>query len=103
MQGAMDTLKTLSGRKLAVFGDMKEQGSISQVMHDKVLRYAAPFIEKIFLVGPEWTQVSLPPNCYYFLSKEDLLSALKQTVQEGDAILIKGSNSHKLWTTLEEF
>lgn len=103
MQGAMDTFKEMPGRKLAVFGDMKEQGSLSQLMHQKVLDYAFPFIEKIFLLGPEWKTLANHPKCTHFMDKQELFLHLKRCAAGGDSILVKGSNSHQLWTIPEEF
>ena len=102
MRGAMDTFREMEGRKLAVFGDMKELGSISKEMHENVLNYAESFIDQVFLLGPEWNLTKIPANCVHFMDKKELNSALRQSVQQGDSILLKGSNSHQLWTIPED-
>lgn len=103
MKGAIDALTELKQKKkMAILGDMKEQGSWSQEMHQKVLDYAETKVEKLFLLGPEWSQTKLPPKAISFKDKKELVLELQKSLSEGDAILIKGSNSHQLWTLLEE-
>jgi UDP-N-acetylmuramyl pentapeptide synthase len=102
-KGAIDAFSTLSNpRKIAVFGDMVEQGSLSKEMHQNVVDYSEKRVENMFLLGTEWNQVTLPKNAKHFLNKKDLLLQLKKDINDGDAILIKGSNFHQLWTILEE-
>ena len=99
MKGAIDVFSEWKHpRKAAILGDMKEQGSISQEMHQKVLDYVENGVEQLFLLGPEWEKVTLPAKAKAFKTKKDLVLELQKFISEGDAILVKGSNSHQLWT-----
>ena len=103
MKGAIDAFTHLKHtRKVAVFGDMKEQGSWSKEMHQNVIDYSHEQLEKLYLLGPEWSLVTLPSKAKHYLDKKELFLELKKDLSEGDAILVKGSNSHQLWTIVEE-
>ncbi|MGT2845796.1 UDP-N-acetylmuramoyl-tripeptide--D-alanyl-D-alanine ligase [Streptococcus massiliensis] len=105
-----------NGRKLAVLADMKELGADSKHMHGAMITSLNPeLISEIFLYGQDmsslysYAQEIFPKEkVHYFLKNEttdqfdDLLAAVKASLQPADQILLKGSNSMNLAKIVEE-
>lgn len=96
-----------TGRKrIAVLGAMKELGEHTEKCHLDVAMIALENIDYLLCLGEECApmvdvfQKAQKPVEYF-----DELDALKRRVfeiaQEGDVVLLKGSNSKKLWMVLE--
>lgn len=94
-------------RKIAFLGGMKELGTFEESSHREVAEHALPLLDYLICIGKE----CLPmvdvfkkggKTVEYFEEKKLAVKRLKELVEEGDVILLKGSNSLKLWTALEE-
>lgn len=82
--------------KMAILGDMRELGDYSGEEHQKIVDYLKNTnIDTIWLVGDEFGKT----NCNYrkFKNVEDVKAAISAQCPEGMCILIKGSNSTKLY------
>ncbi len=102
MKAAIDLLKTMEGRKVAILGDMFELGDSSEAIHREVGRYAANSgIEVILAVGENSKAMyeaamsellcEMQEICY-FKTKKELIDRLSSILCEGDSILIKASH-----------
>ncbi|MDJ0651536.1 MAG: UDP-N-acetylmuramoyl-tripeptide--D-alanyl-D-alanine ligase [Simkaniaceae bacterium] len=94
-------------KRLALFGAMKELGTFETKSHVEVAECALPMIDELLCVGKECRpMVDLFKQngklAKLFVSKEEAIQHLKAITQVGDVVLIKGSNSLKLWTVLKE-
>lgn len=105
MKAAIDLLKTLQGRKVAILGDMFELGEKSEEIHREVGEYAVSNgIEAIYMVGDNSKAMyeaamsnllcEMQEVCY-FKTKEELMERLPSLLCEGDSILIKASHGMK--------
>lgn len=109
---ALDTLKEFgdkaiskngSGRKIAVLGDMKELGIFTEKAHRLIGNLAGERAEYLFTVGPAAKFIA--DSAFNQLPKENIVSFndadeageyLKNFIQEGDIILVKGSRLMKM-------
>lgn len=94
-------------KRVALFGAMKELGAFEKESHREVAECAFPIIDELLCVGKEcqpmvdlFTQKG--KKAKLFASKEEATKHLKKVMEPGDVVLLKGSNSFKLWTVLEE-
>ena len=126
MQSAIDLLALAETYRVAILGDMFELGENSDTMHAQVGSYAvASGAECILCVGENSrhmyegavktleNQKALGANesaensqkIYYFLTREDLLKALKEQRDEflpkGCAVLVKASHGMKFEEVIE--
>jgi UDP-N-acetylmuramoyl-tripeptide--D-alanyl-D-alanine ligase len=92
----------IKGHKWAVLGDMKELGEEEAEFH-KDIAYLFPGIDKVLLIGGIWKDAGLTelPNCLHF---DNWRAAYEFISKNGDwsAMLVKGSNSHKLQELVTE-
>ena len=107
MAASLQVLGTYSGRKIAILGDMKELGEQSYALHtglkDVIEKNS---IDLVFTIGEEMKQLYdvLPSEIQgkAVSTTQDIITPLKEILQNGDTVLIKGSNSMKMNTILEE-
>jgi UDP-N-acetylmuramyl pentapeptide synthase len=99
-----------SGKKYAVLGDMFELGATSQKEHRALGKRIAEFnFEKVFFTGRDmetaWksylnalglTNGKSLERAEYSPNKEALAETLRSKLQEGDAVLVKGSRGMKM-------
>lgn len=95
------------GRKIFVFGEMKELGSAIGVCHSLVTKKALEKVDMVLTIGKETKDMvhsfnQVGKQGYYHYDYRALKSKLFDIVKEGDVVLIKGSNSHKLWKLIED-
>ena len=105
---SLDYLKAYSknGRKVFVFGDMYELGNSSKRQHQIVgEKCSALGIDAVFTLGKhsKETNVALNKknNGRHFYSRTDLVRTLKQDIQPGDVVLLKGSRGMAMEKILE--
>lgn len=101
MLGGIDVLCAMqvSGRRVAVLADMLELGEVSAEAHRSVGRRCAQRkVDVLFAIGEESREMAkaaaeLSPqmDCRWFPDNAGALAALKELVQPGDAVLVKGS------------
>lgn len=89
--------------KAAIIGAMRELGSTSLEEHQRLVdTLAKSHLDYCLLIGPEFDGISLTNNTKHVNTTEEAITLLKEWGPKGYTILIKGSNSNRLWT-LEEF
>lgn len=99
------------GRKIAVLGDIKEVGSFSKEIHEKVGKEVAKNkIDKLITVGEEAKNIvkmakvdGMPAEDVYSCdSNEQAIEVLKGMLLKGDTVLLKASNSMKFGEIYDE-
>lgn len=109
MVAALDVLhESNKERKVAVLGQMKELGPLSQCSHETVGKTAAEKCDILYCLGEECgplVEAFSSSGKPFFWAKDlpELVSLLVNNVQRGDVVLLKGSNSNRLWTILDHF
>lgn len=89
--------------KAAIIGAMRELGSTSLEEHQRLVdTLDKSHLDYCLLIGPEFDGISLTSNTKHVNTTEEAITLLKEWGPKGYTILIKGSNSNRLWT-LEEF
>ena len=82
--------------KMAILGDMGELGSISGEEHQKIVDYLLQHhLDNVWLVGKEFGNIDSPFR--KFADVASVKEALAAQRPEGQYILIKGSNSNRLF------
>ncbi|MBU5474053.1 UDP-N-acetylmuramoyl-tripeptide--D-alanyl-D-alanine ligase [Roseburia sp. MSJ-14] len=103
-KAGLDTLSKLSGRKIAILGDMKELGADEIALHREVGAYAKEAgIDMLVAVGPlsEATAEGYGKGAYYYPSVERCIDRLKRYLLPGDTILVKASHSMRFERIVE--
>ena len=97
MRAALENFKAMAGGpKMAILGEMRELGEVSEEEHRSVLSQIEDCgLETVWLVGENFCRLS--PNCRCFKDVEAVKQALAETPVEGKLILIKGSNGTRLF------
>jgi UDP-N-acetylmuramoyl-tripeptide--D-alanyl-D-alanine ligase len=93
MQAALESFRGLAHpAKVLILGDMLELGEGEEKAHRKMLEYLGELdYEKIFLVGPVFSGLSLPGEARAFTSVEELDSWLADNPLKDSLILLKAS------------
>ncbi len=92
-----------AAHKMVVLGDMQELGTESEAEHRKVLAQLGKMqIERMWFVGPKFRQAALDagfalPGTEFFADIEAVKARLATEKLQGFTILIKGSNSLRLY------
>jgi len=110
MEAAISSFATMIGVKgsektnvqnIAIIGGMHELGHDERKEHKHVVEQLAEcHLDRVLLVGPEWYKIE-NSNFMLFPDTEALRAWLQANPVSGATILIKGSNTNRLWT-LEE-
>ncbi len=96
---ALDFLASLSGRKIAVLGDMLELGDYERGGHERVGRYAVGRADYLIAVGARARAIAsaaleagLPSErCKRADDNGQAITLLREILRPGDRVLIKGS------------
>lgn len=103
MKSSLDVLATYSRRKIAVLADMLELGEFSEQLHRSVGKHVADKqIDLLIAVGSQAKYMVAGAkdagmsNIYYCNDNEEVVDYLKNNLQSGDVVLLKGSNGMKL-------
>ena len=98
MQAALENFQLIQAdRKMAILGKMGELGSIWKEEHQKVVNFLKEVhFDEVWLVGDEYYEVD---DCPFrrFHNVEEVKDTIRQQQPQGYYILIKGSNSNKLF------
>ena len=95
----------IDGRKIAVFGDMLELGSLSEEGHREVGReLVRQKIDYLFVVGERSRDIARgakeagmdEDKIYHFPYSEETGIFLQERMKEGDVVLVKGSRGVKM-------
>lgn len=97
MRAALDNFRLMDVKpKMAILGEMRELGNSSRKEHQKlVAQLAESHLDEVWLVGDEY--VDLPAAFHHFHDVEEVKAAIAEHQPEGYYILIKGSNSTRLY------
>ena len=101
---AIDSLDALSGRKVCIFGDMRELGENSRQLHREVGAYAREKGVSVLLTSGEDAASFVEgygADGHYFERKAALMAALPAYLREGDVILVKASHSCRFEDVVE--
>lgn len=95
-------------KRIAVIGEMAELGSFSDDCHRLVGIDALDLVDHLICYGKKcapmadvWEKADKP--CAYFNDHEKVAAYLKELAEPGDVVLLKGSNSTKMWTIMDKF
>ena len=97
MRAALDNFRLMDVKpKMASLGEMRELGNSSRKEHQKlVAQLAESNLDEVWLVGDEFTD--LPATFRHFHDVEEVKAAISEQQPQGRYILIKGSNSTRLY------
>ena len=94
------------GRLVAVLGEMKELGDLSTQAHQEIGIVCSYLVDELYCYGEQtkdilkaFTTSSKP--CAHFMEKKELAQILKQRLQKQDVVLVKGSNSNRMWEVID--
>jgi len=101
---ALNLLADLTGRKVAVLGDMLELGQYEEDGHQRVGIRAAQVADEIILVGQRSLQTQAAAlesgfpaeRVHWFPDQSSAAHYLQQTLKEKDIALIKGSHAMRM-------
>lgn len=96
---ALNLLDEMTGRHVAVLGDMLELGSYTEEGHVKVARKASVVADRLVvvgslgrLIGEEALRAGMKPEWVFFAAdNEQVVDYLKRVLKPGDHVLVKGS------------
>ena len=97
MRAALDNFRLMEVKpKMAILGEMRELGNSSHKEHQKlVAQLAESGLDEVWLVGDEFTD--LPDTYRHFHDVDEVKAAIAEHQPQGYYILIKGSNSTRLY------
>ncbi|MFA6915719.1 MAG: UDP-N-acetylmuramoyl-tripeptide--D-alanyl-D-alanine ligase [Parachlamydiales bacterium] len=109
VKAALDALPVpkKQGRTIAALGEMLELGDLTEKHHRAVGEHALTTVDEIFCLGEgckpieDVWKVNKKP-CHLFIERNELIDALRKTVQPGDVVLVKGSRLKQMWKVIEE-
>ena len=98
---ALDLMRDLPGRRIALLGDMLELGDLEEQAHRQVGRACAKLLDLLITLGPRAqiiaqaaAKAGLSKDAIVILQdKEQAIQLLQNLLQAGDIALIKGSRS----------
>jgi UDP-N-acetylmuramoyl-tripeptide--D-alanyl-D-alanine ligase len=93
-------------KRIAVLGAMKELGAYTEQSHYEVAIIALSYVDYLLCLGEECiTMVDLFQKAgrpvEHFLEFDSIKTRVFELAEKGDVVLLKGSNSKKLWQILE--
>jgi UDP-N-acetylmuramoyl-tripeptide--D-alanyl-D-alanine ligase len=98
MKAAIETLSSAPAKRtIAVLGDMRELGTLSQKEHERIAQYIMTHkIDVIFLVGDEMKNAydalsGKKEKVMHFARVEDAVTPIVQEIHKDDVVLVKGS------------
>lgn len=109
MKAALDSLPLPApgGKRIAFFGGIVELGKYSEGCHRAVGRYALNHVDIMYCFGrdclpivEEWK--SAGREVVWAEERSELTSLLRNSMQQGDVVLLKGSRSKGVCKVLEE-
>ena len=104
--GALELLRGLPGRRIALLGKMAELGQFEVAEHEKAGRLAAECCDILFCFGPttrtlaDAASAAGVTDVRWFETKDEAAAALAALLAPGDVALVKGSRSEALETIL---
>ncbi len=106
VRAALETLADMNGlgRKIAVLGDMLELGDKAAALHAEVGEQAAQLVDHLIVMGEMSGRVAdgfvaggkKKENVRIVATHEDAINILRELIQPGDRILVKGSRGMRM-------
>lgn len=100
---SLELLKISAGRRLALLGDIRELGDVTQAEHELVAKKAAEICSEVFLVGPQMKAYALPLleaagiPVHWFEKTGSAGRYIRSILQKDDMILMKASQNTLLF------
>ncbi len=99
---ALEVLKQSEGRRIAVLGNMNELGDYTDEKHREIGKYAAGRTDILFTVGDDARLISeeakkhgFPARAVaHFQNANSAAEHIRQILQKGDTLLVKGSQNN---------
>lgn len=100
MRVAVDNFAAMKAdNKMVVLGSMKELGGDSRGEHRDLLdRVVAAGFDRVVLIGDEFRFAEGRRGVEWYATTEDVAKLLADSPVSGATILVKGSNSNRLWS-----
>jgi UDP-N-acetylmuramoyl-tripeptide--D-alanyl-D-alanine ligase len=99
LKAGLDAMRSFSGSRWLVLGEMKELGDASDELHAEVGRYARQSgIERLLAVGEgaRFSVEAFGPGGRWFADIDALIRDARSSLTAGVAVLIKGSRANRL-------
>ena len=88
-----------TSQSIAIIGGMHELGADERTEHERLVQQLADcHLAQCLLVGPEFDGIALPHPMRTFPDTESVQHWLTEHPVSGATILVKGSNTNRLWT-----
>ena len=98
MEAAIASFKSMKGQ-MAIIGGMHELGHEERKEHQHLVdQLAECHLDCCLLVGSEFNGITLPHPMQQFADTEAVRAWLQANPVSGATILVKGSNTNRLWT-----
>lgn len=106
MQSALDVLGEVSGRRVAVLGEMREMGQHSERLHRDLGQMILDCgLDSVILVGeemsPTYSRIRSDMPVVHVMQESEVDVHLENCLQDQDTLLVKGSNGVKLGRLVE--
>lgn len=105
MQAALENFSLMEATgKMLILGDMRELGDSSQEEHARITNLIKSLgFTDVFLVGEEFRKANAATQAGFrtFIDTTEMAGFIRESAISGKTILIKGSNSMKLFTLTE--
>lgn len=104
MRAAIENFRMMEAeKKFVILGAMRELGDASEAEHQKCVDFINESgFDEVWLVGEEFAASQCPKSFRLFDNAEQVRQCLADQRPEGYLILIKGSNSTRLFTLTDE-
>jgi UDP-N-acetylmuramoyl-tripeptide--D-alanyl-D-alanine ligase len=98
LKNALDSLEEMKGKKICVFGEMKELGEGSAEIHKEMYHYAKDKTDKILLLGDVWSSIDLDEtdSLIIFDNHDEIYDYLVSVLDHNTILLVKGSRSTRM-------
>lgn len=100
MRAALENFRMMHAeKKFVILGAMRELGEVSNEEHQKCVDFIGESgFDKVWLVGEEFAPTQHPEHFRLFDNVEEVKACIAEEHPEGYTILIKGSNSTRLFS-----
>lgn len=95
VQAVLQTLSSLdiSGKKIAILGDMTELGDLTTMAHKEISELARKSADIFISVGPRFAHLA---SDKHFATSADAIEYVKSIVGAGNVVLVKGSQAMRM-------
>ena len=102
VKAAVIAINSFSNPRWMVLGQLNELGRHSNKLHKEIVQFIHQNgISMLLMIGDALKQYANGINCIYFDSIDDIVNYCIDNLPHYCSLLIKGSNSYKLWLVAE--